>query len=185
MSNTIPLRCANPRCPQIFFYRPADSSRRYCDHADCQRLRAAVRQKRHYREVATTPSRCCEYEAMLARKKAERLRRGLCGAVVEALPSSPDTRRRAKAPAHSCEPVAQESSLRGLMLLVFILQTLIGMLALLFQTMDTASMLVMLAKAQTAGRDLTGPRLENLPLRQLFLTGVLSMKSSQKPPSPG
>lgn len=71
------------------------------------------------------------------------------------------------------------------MLLVFILQTLIGMLALLFQTMDTASMLVMLAKAQTAGRDLTGPRLENLPLRQLFLTGVLSMKSSQKPPSPG
>ena len=46
-------------------------------------------------------------------------------------------------------------------------------------------MLDMLAKAQTAGRDLTGLRLENLPLRQLFLTGFLSMKSSQKPSSPG
>ena len=69
--------------------------------------------------------------------------------------------------------------------LVFILQTLIGMLAMLFQTKDTASMLDMLARAQAVARDLTGPRLENLPLRQLFLTGVLSMKSSQKPSSSG
>lgn len=67
------------------------------------------------------------------------------------------------------------------MLLVFILQALIGILVMIFQTKDTASMLDMLARAQAVGRDLTGLRLENLPLRQLFLTGVLSMKSSQKP----
>ena len=185
MCNTIPLRCANPRCPQIVFYRPAASSKCYCDHADCQRLRAAERQRRHYREVATTPSRRPEHEAMLARKKAERLRRGLCGAVVEALPGSPATRLRAKAPVRASRHDARESSLSVIMLLVFILQTLIGMLAMLFQTKDTASMLDMLARAQAVGRDLTGPRLENLPLRQLFLTGVLSMKSSQNPPSPG
>ena len=72
MCNTIPLRCANPRCPQIILYRPAASSKCYCDHADCQRLRAAERQRRHYREVATTPSRRPEHEAMLARKTGVR-----------------------------------------------------------------------------------------------------------------
>ena len=122
---------------------------------------------------------------MLARKKVERLRRKYCDAVVEALPSSPATRLRAKAPVRASRHDARESSLSVIMLLVFILQTLIGLLAMLFQTKDTASMLDMLARAQAVGRDLTGPRLENLPLRQLFLTGFLSMKSSQNPPSPG
>ena len=118
---------------------------------------------------------------MLARKKAELLRRKYCGAVIEALPCSPATRRRATAPVRASRHDARESSLSVIMLLVFILQALIGILVMIFQTKDTASMLDMLARAQAVGRDLTGPRLENLPLRQLFLTGVLSMKSSQKP----
>ncbi|NLA80990.1 MAG: hypothetical protein GX853_09685, partial [Chloroflexi bacterium] len=67
-----------------------------------------------------------------------------------------------------------------LMLLLFCLMSMqFGALAILLNSRNTASLLDELETCFRIGRELLGKNLENLPLREIFLTGVFQSKSSQ------
>ncbi|MDD4099181.1 MAG: hypothetical protein PHC30_10450 [Lentisphaeria bacterium] len=179
MADTILLLWANPSCRREIIRCESGHRRRYCHDPACCRERAAARQAHHDREVATKPERKVEYQQMLTRKQAERHRRERCRQVVP-----PAKQKKGRRTASAGGGAGNGGAAALLMLLVCFVTIQAGALAIMLSIKSTAALLGQLENCFRVGRELLGPNLENLPLREIFLTGIFRSDSSQQPASP-